>query len=685
MRYVKIIGIGIGAFFLLYTLIGFFLLPPLLKSLLTSRLSEAFHRKVHIQDININPYRLILNVKGFQIEDLDKRATFLSFDSLFINLQGLSLLRFALLVEAFQIERPYLRVVYHGQGRTNFSGLMGKGDSQNGPAKLLPFAVQNIAINDVRLEVVDLPKNKTHTLKDAHMEIPFLSSLPSDRERDVLPSFEGTFNGARVVLKARSRPFTDSLETHAFIGVKGLDIPSYLPYLPMEKAPKISSASLDTEMKVSFSMDKAKRPLLTVSGGAVLQKAVLEGDKGGPLFRLPRLEISLAPSRPLNREVHISKVVFNLPELFLERSKEGVLNVQAFFPGKEGEKEATEGGSERATQIRVDELKISNGKVSFTDFALSDPFMVSCDPFHLTLNQFSTAPESKAAYSLLMETDAGEKVAIKGAFSLDPIQVEGWVDLEGIKIPRYAPYYRDMTFLEVVDSSLEVHTGFRYKQGENGVEAVLSDLSASLGLLRLKRRGEKEEFLSIPKVSVEGAEVDIPKGEARIGRLFTEKGLIRVRRTKDGNLSLLPLFPTEPSQGKEGRAFSLTLKEVVVDQYSVVMEDMVPSPSVTVALREIGLHGENITTGKGEKCKVGLSLRVDPKGLFSAKGTIGMDPLFADLELDLKGIDIGMLQPYFADKVNIVVTGGEIATAGRISADHTKEKEWTASFRGETS
>jgi hypothetical protein len=55
----------------------------------------------------------------------------------------------------------------------------------------------------------------------------------------------------------------------------------------------------------------------------------------------------------------------------------------------------------------------------------------------------------------------------------------------------------------------------------------------------------------------------------------------------------------------------------------------------------------------------------------------------ADLKLELKGIEIPPLQPYFTDKVKINVTGGAISTAGNLSFTSTEKKEIKASYKGE--
>ncbi|MBW1789544.1 MAG: hypothetical protein JRK53_23500 [Deltaproteobacteria bacterium] len=58
-RLTKIL-IWVAAFFLLYTVVGFFVAPAVLKSVLTKRLTEQLHREVSIEEIKTNPYSLTL-------------------------------------------------------------------------------------------------------------------------------------------------------------------------------------------------------------------------------------------------------------------------------------------------------------------------------------------------------------------------------------------------------------------------------------------------------------------------------------------------------------------------------------------------------------------------------------------------------------------------------------------------
>lgn len=118
-----------GAVFAALILFAFFGLPPLMRSFLIRTLSDTLHREVTIQQITINPFTLSLTARGVAVKDRETSETFASFDQLFVNLQGLSAFRLALILKEVRLDRPYIRIIHRQDGSYNFSDLLGAGSS----------------------------------------------------------------------------------------------------------------------------------------------------------------------------------------------------------------------------------------------------------------------------------------------------------------------------------------------------------------------------------------------------------------------------------------------------------------------------------------------------------------------------------------------------------------------------
>src|SRR5512136_1518937 len=195
----KKIVIGLIIFLVVFTLFGFFGLPPIVKSLLTQKLSEALHREVTIEQLKINPYALSLTVRGFLIKDKGGSEKFVSFDELYVNLQSISIPKLALVLREIRLKQPYFNVKRMDETTYNFSDLMEKKETKPAekPAeksKPLRFSLNNIRIENGSVDFWDGPKNTKHAVRELNIGVPSLSNIPARINIFVQPSFSAIVN-----------------------------------------------------------------------------------------------------------------------------------------------------------------------------------------------------------------------------------------------------------------------------------------------------------------------------------------------------------------------------------------------------------------------------------------------------------------------------------------------------------
>ena len=224
---------------MVFTIVGFFVLPPIVKSILTKKLSENLHREVTIQQLKINPYALSLTVRGFLVKERTGSETFVSFDELYVNFQSISVLRMALVLKEIRLKQPYIRILHNEETSYNFSDLLEKKEPK--PAekpkekpKPLRFSLNNIRIENGSIDFWDGPKQTKHTVRELNIGIPFLSNIPSNINIFIHPAFSAKINETPYTLQGETKPFADSRETVFDINIKDLDIPYYLAYLPLK-------------------------------------------------------------------------------------------------------------------------------------------------------------------------------------------------------------------------------------------------------------------------------------------------------------------------------------------------------------------------------------------------------------------------------------------------------------------
>jgi hypothetical protein len=126
-RLLAALGILAGCI-ILFGLLGYFWLPGYAKTKLETLLSEALHRPVTVQAIEIQPFTLELTIRGFRIgekpDGVDAGEALFSVDELYTNLSSASVMKRAPVISALSIKEPVIRLVREGEQRFNITDLV---------------------------------------------------------------------------------------------------------------------------------------------------------------------------------------------------------------------------------------------------------------------------------------------------------------------------------------------------------------------------------------------------------------------------------------------------------------------------------------------------------------------------------------------------------------------------------
>ena len=86
MNIIKKVLIVIIAFMVFIGIVGFFILPSVLKPVFTKKISEALHREASVDQIKINPYSFSATIQGFKLAEPGQKTPFVAFDELYVNI-----------------------------------------------------------------------------------------------------------------------------------------------------------------------------------------------------------------------------------------------------------------------------------------------------------------------------------------------------------------------------------------------------------------------------------------------------------------------------------------------------------------------------------------------------------------------------------------------------------------------
>jgi hypothetical protein len=688
---------------------GFLLLPHAAKPLFESGLAKFLHRPVAIRAIQFNPITLVARVQGFRLGEREGTGDFAKVEELTVNLHARSLWERAPVIEELIVTGPQFNLVRKQDGSFNFADILAllQKPSDSSPAR---FVLNNVRLSGGLLLLDDQLQNTRHTVSGLDFSLPFLSNLPGDTQTSAAPVMTARVNGAQLRVTAQSRPFGVPSETMAQIELKDADIPAYLKYLPARLNGELASGRLDARLALTFKQSPQQAPAIGLSGTATLNGVSLLAMDKSPLLALPRLSVDLASADLASRNIQLRTVILENPELHLAREKDGSLNLSTLLiasPNAAGPAPVAGSANGPALSVEAAEIKLSGGLVHFLDKSLARPFKARVQKLDLNVKNFSTAPGRALSVEASFSSDAGEKFKHMGQVKLAPFSAEGSAELSRLDLKRYSPYYVGLLPVDLAQGTVDLSTRYRIDAGQE-LQLVLSGLAGKLDGLRLRQRDQKPEFLKIGTLSINGGEFDLAKRSFSLEQLTTRDGALQAEVDANGQVDLARLATgaagAEPSTSVVGskalktskpanaaqRAknakdipWQFTLKNLVVDGYSARLQSTAHGKVSTLAADAIWLRSENISNRKSSKARVDLQARLGKAGLLRASGAIALAPVAANLKLDLRGLALVPLQPWFPDKVHLAVTDGTVNAKGALLLGTAPGGGLNASFVGD--
>ncbi len=394
------------------------------------------------------------------------------------------------------------------------------------------------------------------------------------------------------------------------------------------------------------------------------------------------------------RALILEEVRLDSPYVGLTRNADGSYNFSDLIPAK---KEQPEEPSEPFL-FSVNNIQIAKGAIDFRDrpnrtdhtvrdLTLSVPFVSNIDYYmkHYVEPKFSAVVN-------------GHAVAVSGKTQPFLTSRESLleIDIRDIDVPfylQYVPVRMNFTIREArLDAMLQLH--FLMPEGKSPqLKLTGRTVLKNLALDDL----QKNKLLRLPSLSVELASVEPFAPAVHLQQITLSTPQLVVRRDKQGKINLLNLVQTDkksaraaaedkPAGGAEKKKpLVFSIDRLLVDKADITFIDEQPAQPVRLSLSPLTLGVSGFSLQKGDSADLDLALVLDKKTNLSAKGPFGIDPLAADLALDVKNLTIRSFQSYFPETLQMDVTRGAIFTAGRCSLAMDEQNKPRVKYTGNLS
>ena len=490
------IGLGVfAAIFVLFSLLAYFWLPGYAKAKLETVLSEALHRPVTVQSIDIQPYTLELAVHGFRVGEkpgsTDADKVLLSVDKLYVNLSIASIAHRAPVISAVSILGPAVRLVREGEQQFNISDLIE--DFLKRPKDETPtlFSVSNVVIEGGRFEFVDRLKKSQQEISDIRIGIPFVANFESTEETWVEPLFSAMVNGAPLLIEGKARPFAQNRQATFELELNGIDLTRVDEYSPIPVGIKLVSGLFDAKLLLTFTQIPGEPANLVLTGHTALRKLEVENratempftaklgqldveltevnlngakpSQGGltlteaavvrtgdtePALRLPQLRVNEVAVDTRRQSLAIGSVVLERFNASARRESDGRLDLAKLFSATHEEEPLAKGAANRTERTerteqsgaskpwtaKLGSLNIIAAALRFEDATLPNVAPMIADPFDLIVSEIDFGGAKPLKLELKAEINDGGHLQTNGLLGWAPLMADLAVDAKDINL-----------------------------------------------------------------------------------------------------------------------------------------------------------------------------------------------------------------------------------------------------------
>lgn len=679
MKILKNILIVIITLAVLIGVIGFLVLPPLLKPVVTKKISEALHRETSIDQIKINPFAPSVTIKGFKLADPGEKTSFVAFEELHVNAAVMtSIFRRALILDEIRLAKPYIGVTRKADGTYNFTDLIPKETSKKEePSKPFLFSLNNIQIIDGSIDFRDTPNRTNHTIRKLTVAVPFISNIQYYMKNYVEPKFSAVVNGNAVAINGKTQPFLTSRATRFDIDMKDIDVPYYLQYVPVKMNFKLSEARLDTNIQLNFIMHQNQSSELKLTGQAALRNVNLDDLQGNKILRLPALRVGLASVEPLTPDIHLSEITLDAPQLVVRRDKKGQINLLNLVGANKKDEPAKtpaaqakpddRAKSRKELLLRVDHFLIDKADITFIDAQPSHPVKIEINPLRLSASRLSLRKGDLADVDLAFAMDKKSDITAKGTVGIEPLAANLALDVKNLSIRSLQPYFTESVQMDVTRGSVSTagklslamdaknKPGVKYQGNLTVADLATVDKAYERDFLKWKQlnfqslaAGYNPLFVDIREISLKDffAKIVIHEG----GRTNIQDIFSAPNQDTDGAKEPMEAKAPQAAEGPKPAQPPPDIKigKVSFQGGTIDFADHNIKPNYAVTMLNLKGSVTGLSSQEISRAKVDLKGNIGYGSPLEIIGTINplKQDLFADIKVSFKDVEMTQVTPY---------------------------------------
>ena len=673
---------------LLYALVGFFLIPYLIKAYAIPAVAEKLKRPVLVKEVELNPFAFSLRMTGLEIREIDQSAL-LGFDEFFIDLQASSVMRWAYVFDTIRITMPYVSVRVSKDGRMNLVELMPP-DRESQPAALPqaekpPAEIPAVEIGEFEItqgivEFRDESKPKPYALDIVPIRI-VLKNFHTKPGGDNSYAFTAEL-GKGETLSWAGTVSLEPIQSSGKFSLSGLKLPNLWQYLHDRFRFDVTDGTVAADAQYAF--DASATPIkfqISQANVQIEKLAVKEDGSLDPVITIPVLKVGGVDVDLATREVTVGNVAVERASFTAWLNPDGTMNYQQMFaPVDSAEPLPTASSSspkpkdENPWAIWLKEITLQDHTIDFDDRTLATPAHVEVRALTVKTHDVRIPITKALPLEVGMQLNGTGAIRVNGSVLPNPFQADVTLAMKDIAIRPFQPYFEKFARIDIQFGTINLDGSMHLATEHPSGPLMTYEGSFGVEGLSVADRDQGDEVASLQALSLNGVRVTVDPTTVTIKEVGIQQPMAHLVVQQDGGLNLGKLAAESPSsssadektvkpQKAKGPPVPVTVGVVKLAKAAVTFRDESVQPHVMTGLSNLTGTIKGLSSKQVARADVDLTGRVGQAAPLKIVGAINplSEDTFTDLTITLGGMDLTAESPYSGKYVGYGLSKGKLS------------------------
>lgn len=483
-------------FVLLYTLVGFVIVPFVAKIKISDIVKERFSREANVESVSFNPFTFELLLEEFSLLDKDS-SVFISLKKFYADLNILPIINGRIELESINVSNPVVTIKKLNDSEFNFSDF------------IKPQEIPADSSWEILIKKVDV-QNSNLIFKDYSadpaIEI-FIDSINAEITNIHPLSTDTTHFKAELQIRSGGKIFSSGMLTLKPLAsvlhydVEGLEL-SFLDQYISQVAPlKLNGGSVSTSGDVKVSMrDINKIPIVNYNGNFRIDDLSLLGSDNRRLADCKTIRIDDVSAVTSPFSVKVRDII--LKEFFASvaldtsiKIIEGLRSIPGSVKKLRMEVAEITNTPEKDLLVDIGEIKIENSELILSDLSLPQKFTADIHSLNGDIAGFSSDKPMSTTLSAEGIVGKDGKAKIDSKIDLfDPLSYAILkLNFKNIDLRNFTPYTMKFLSYKVEKGKLSLDLNYQITN-----ENLISDNKIYLNQLTLGEKVEQPEAMDLP-------------------------------------------------------------------------------------------------------------------------------------------------------------------------------------------